>query len=118
MLTRRAAGNILGEATPQSGNIFPEAMRTLEAHETLILAFAHRPYPAKRPLTQVAPRSEIAKKDRIGAPNPLDWNIGFCATRSEDQSRRFLERKPDRPSGVSGVAAEAGIQSEAGRPAA
>jgi hypothetical protein len=29
MLTRLAGGNISGEATTQSGNIFPEAMRTL-----------------------------------------------------------------------------------------
>jgi hypothetical protein len=29
MLTQRVAGNISGEATTQSGNIFPEAMRTL-----------------------------------------------------------------------------------------
>ena len=28
MLTRRAAGSISDEATTQSGNIFPEAMRT------------------------------------------------------------------------------------------
>ena len=29
MLTRRTDGNISGEATTQSGNIYPEAMRTL-----------------------------------------------------------------------------------------
>jgi len=31
MLTCRAAGNILGEATTLSGNIFPEAMRGAQA---------------------------------------------------------------------------------------
>lgn len=41
MLTRRADGSISGEATTQSGNILPEAMRTIQAVRTRCVAAAN-----------------------------------------------------------------------------